>query len=59
MNIGNSGAILKVDANGNIVSINVIANSDKEADMVHQKLKMMTKPSAWSWLKRMLPGGQA
>ncbi len=59
MNIGNSGAILKVDANGNIVSINVIANSDKEADMVQQKLKMMTKPSAWSWLKRMLPGGQA
>jgi hypothetical protein len=49
-------AILQFDANGNVVQFNVIANSDKEAEMVKQKLKAITKPNAWSWLKRLLPG---
>ena len=51
------GAIIKFDENGNVVQFNVIASSDKEAAMVEQKLKAMTQPSAWSWLKRLLPGG--
>jgi hypothetical protein len=51
------GAILKFDKNGNIVQFNVIANSDKEAAMVNQKLKPITKPSAWAILKRLLSRG--
>ena len=52
------GAILKFDENGNIVQFNVIASSDKEAEMVQQRLKVMTNPSAWARLKRLLPGMQ-
>ena len=48
------GAILKFDENGNIVQFNVIANSDKEAAMVNQKLKPITEPSAWAKLNRLL-----
>jgi hypothetical protein len=51
------GAILKFDANGNIVQFNVIANSEIEAAMVKERLKPITRPSTWSWVKRIFQGG--
>ena len=62
MNTGNSAAILQFDENGNIASINIIANTDTETTMVQKKLLPITKPNRWArikWtkLKRLLLGG--
>jgi hypothetical protein len=57
MNNPTLGAIIRFDNNGNITQLDVIANSDKEATMVQQKLEALTKPSGWARLKRLFPGG--
>ena len=56
MNTGNSAAILQFDENGNIASINIIANTDTETTMVQKKLLPITKPNRWARIKRLLPG---
>jgi hypothetical protein len=57
MNNSTPGAIIKFDENGNVIQFNVIASSDKEATMVQQKLKPITRPSAWAKFKRLLQEG--
>ena len=49
------GAILKFDENGNVIQFNVIANSDKEAEMVKQRLIPITESSACLRVKQILP----
>ena len=49
------GAILKFDKNGKNVKFNVIANSDKEAEMVKQRLIPITESSACLRVKQILP----
>ena len=58
MNSDNLGAFIEFDDKGNIVIVNVIANSDTGTDLVRQKLKPITRPSAWTRLKRLLSRGQ-
>ena len=57
MDSNNMGAIIRVNDQGQIIRIDVIANSDKEANRVQQSLENISRPSAWTRLKRLLPGG--
>jgi hypothetical protein len=59
MDSNNMGAIIRVNDQGHIIRIDVIANSDKKANRVQQSLERISRPSAWSKLKRLLPGGYA
>ena len=57
MNESTTGAIIRVNEQGQITRIDVIANSDQEASLVQQSLENISRPSVWSMLKRLFPGG--
>ena len=55
--MNNLGAIIKVNSQGQIIRVDVVANSDKEATIVQKSLKKISNPSGWAKLKRLLPRG--
>lgn len=49
-----AGALILVDDNGHITSVMVIAHDDQQQAIIAGALARISKPSAWSWLRRLL-----